>query len=110
MDRFIDEQDPSRENRSSSPNFYSLMFGGQEGRKGLTLHPGVKSNISHGDSNGADTDNNTANVPTSSSIMSSNPLAASMNTSTTTSTNGRINESEKTNNDISSNSLCLVKK
>jgi hypothetical protein len=29
-------------------------------------------------------------------------LAASMNTSTTTSTNGRINESEKTNNDISS--------
>ena len=100
MDRFIDEQDPSRENRSSSPNFYSLMFGGQEGRKGLTLHPGVKSNISHGDSNGADTDN-TANVPTS-SIMSTNPLA-SMNTSTTTtSTNGRINESEKTNNDISS--------
>jgi len=94
MDRFIDEQDPSRENRSSSPNFYSLMFGGQEGRKGLTLHPGVKSNISHGDSNGADTDNNTANVPTS-SIMSSNTLG-SMNTSTTTSssssTNGRIND------------------
>jgi len=93
MDRFIDEQDPSRENRSSSPNFYSLMFGGQEGRKGLTLHPGVKSNISHGDSNGADTDN-TANVPTS-SIMSSNTLG-SMNTSTTTSssssTNGRIND------------------
>ena len=41
MDRFIDEQDPSRD-RSSSPNFYSLMFG-SEGRKGLSLFPAVSS-------------------------------------------------------------------
>ena len=77
MDRFIDEQDPSRD-RSSSPNFYSLMFGGQDGgRKGLSLHPGAaKSNISHGDSNGAANEGpldniSAANVPTSTATSNS---------------------------------------
>jgi len=46
MDRFIDEQDSSRD-RSSSPNFYSLMFGGSDGgRKGLSLYPGASSKSS----------------------------------------------------------------
>jgi hypothetical protein len=71
MDRFIDEQDPPRD-RSSSPNFYSLMFGGSEGRKGLTLHPGAKSQLSHGDSNGGAVD---TNLPTSAAPTSS-PTAA----------------------------------
>ena len=57
MDRFIDEQDPSRD-RSSSPNFYSLMFGGNEGRKGLSLYPSAnvnsgKTQLHVGDSNGS---------------------------------------------------------
>ena len=56
MDRFIDEQDPSRD-RSSSPNFYSLMFGSGDSssRKGLSLYPGAKSQLhmGGGDSNGA---------------------------------------------------------
>ena len=79
MDRFIDEQDPSRD-RSSSPNFYSLMFGGQDGgRKGLSLHPGAgKSNITHGDSNGAANegplDISAANVPTSTATSNSSGI------------------------------------
>merc|ERR1719222_1183530 len=52
MDRFIDEQDSSRD-RSSSPNFYSLMFGNAEGRKGLSLYPGAKSQLNLGENNGA---------------------------------------------------------
>merc|ERR1712020_38946 len=54
MDRFIDEQDSSRD-RSSSPNFYSLMFGSEAGgRKGLSLYPGAssKSSFHLSDSNG----------------------------------------------------------
>jgi len=96
MDRFIDEQDPSRD-RSSSPNFYSLMFGGQDGgRKGLSLHPGAgKSNITHGDSNGAANegplDISAANVPTSTATSNSSGSTTSQSTSAT---NGR-NESEK---------------
>ena len=93
MDRFIDEQDPSRD-RSSSPNFYSLIYGGQDGRKGLTLHPGAKSSVSHGDSNGAEHAIETSNVPTSS--VSSNSHSG-LNTSPNVSTNGRVTESEKAN-------------
>jgi len=70
MDRFIDEQDSSRD-RSSSPNFYSLMFGGSDGgRKGLSLYPGAssKSSFHISDSNGRDDAiTNVSNPPLTSS-------------------------------------------
>lgn len=47
MDRFIDDQDPSRD-RSSSPTYHSLIF--TDTKKGLSLHPGA--NKSPGVSNG----------------------------------------------------------
>ena len=88
MDRFIDEQDPSRD-RSSSPNFYSLMFGGTDGRKGLSLYPGVgKSHLHQHDSNGAPTAGDTADpVSVTSPVLcpSNNLLSVSAS-----STNGRL--------------------
>ena len=70
MDRFIDEQDSSRD-RSSSPNFYSLMFGSSaDGRKGLSLYPGAKSQLHMSENNGASDLSSaaaaTTNPPTSS--------------------------------------------
>ena len=77
MDRFIDEQDSSRD-RSSSPNFYSLMFGNNaEGRKGLSLYPGAKSQLNLGGSenNGANdlSSNRESSAPNPTSTTAANP-------------------------------------
>lgn len=104
MDRFIDEQDPSRD-RSSSPTFYSLMFGSSDGRKGLSLYPGSVKNLHHYDSNGTPSEaENTQNSsvtsnPASSSLLSSSasdqPSAAAAAAASSASTNGRLNEQQQ---------------
>ena len=82
MDRFIDEQDSSRD-RSSSPNFYSLMFGGSDGgRKGLSLYPGASSkssfHLGQSESNGsAEPVINVSNSPLSTPSTTSAPLQSS---------------------------------
>ena len=89
MDRFIDEQDSSRD-RSSSPNFYSLMFGGSDGgRKGLSLYPGASSKSSFhigSESNGSaepviNVSNSSLSTPstTSAPVQSSQSLASPTN-------------------------------
>lgn len=101
MDRFIDEQDPSRD-RSSSPTFYSLMFGGSDGRKGLSLYPGSVKNLHHFDSNGApplpppseaeNTQNSSVTSNSNSSSLLSSTGDQSSSTAAASSTNGRFNE------------------
>ena len=84
MDRFIDEQDSSSRDRSSSPNFYSLMFGGQSdgGRKGLSLYPGAssKSSFHLGESNGSaeSVTNSSSNPPLTPSSATPLPSSQSM--------------------------------
>ena len=86
MDRFIDEQDSSRD-RSSSPNFYSLMFGGSDGgRKGLSLYPGASSKSSFhigSESNGSAEPvinvSNSSLSTTSAPVQSSQSLASPTN-------------------------------
>jgi len=111
MDRFIDEQDSSRD-RSSSPNFYSLMFGGSDGgRKGLSLYPGASSkssfHLGQSESNGsAEPVINVSNSPLSTPSTTSAPLQSSQ--SLASPTNGgrfpplgdenRDNPSEQTTN------------
>lgn len=91
MDRFIDEQDSSRD-RSSSPNFYSLMFGTSDGRKGLSLYPGAKSQLHMGENNGANDLSAAANNPPTSSVASSAPGSQTVqpNSESGSNTNGRL--------------------
>lgn len=93
MDRFIDEQDSSRD-RSSSPNFYSLMFGSSgDGRKGLSLYPGAKSQLHMaGENNGASDLSSAAastNPPTSSVAPALGSQTAQL-ASESGNTNGRL--------------------
>ena len=99
MDRFIDEQDSSRD-RSSSPNFYSLMFGNAEGRKGLSLYPGAKSQLNLGENNGnaaSDLSNResspaSAPNPTSTVAVTSEMTTSSAQTTLNSGSNGSSSE------------------
>ena len=95
MDRFIDEQDPSRD-RSSSPNFYSLMFGGNEGRKGLSLYPSAnagKNQMHMGDSNGSvETPNPSIPQPSVQSLSTTN---GRVSTNTANEENSNLNSSQQ---------------
>merc|ERR1712026_321545 len=96
MDRFIDEQDSTRD-RSSSPNFYSLMFGNSDNRKGLSLYPGAKSQLSTGgDNNGVtagELSNRESMTSNSTSTVTGVPTvteAANAQLRETSSPNGRL--------------------
>ena len=93
MDRFIDEQDSSRD-RSSSPNFYSLMFGNNaDGRKGLSLYPGAKSQLNLGgnsENNGASdlsSHHRESSAPNPTSTAVENPMGSDVATSAQTTIN-----------------------
>jgi len=93
MDRFIDEQDSSRD-RSSSPNFYSLMFGGSDGgRKGLSLYPGAssKSSFHISDSNGRD-DASITNVSNPPPLISSGTTTSHQNSQSSPTNGGRFSQ------------------